>query len=123
MIFQQISIHDYATFYQNLYFSQIIIQKGGLTSFNNFSSKLKYVRSLHCEWDIMESQASSVESVYDSEEGNIYEEVHEDIPDDVTVYEDVDSDDSDQAEMEKSFRDMKSIIEASYLLLIPMFLL
>ena len=70
----------------------------------------------------MESQASSVESVYDSEEGNIYEEVHEDIPDDVTVYEDVDSDDSDQAEREKSFRDMKSIIEASYLLLIPMFL-
>ena len=62
----------------------------------------------------MESQASSVESVYDSEEGNIYEEVHEDIPDDVTVYEDVDSDDSDQAEREKCFRDMKSIIEASH---------
>ena len=62
----------------------------------------------------MEFPASSIESVYDSEEGaNIYEEVLEDIPDDVTVYEDIDSDDSDQEEREKSFQDMKSIIKAS----------
>ena len=60
----------------------------------------------------MESQASSMESVYDSEEeANIYEELHEDIPDDVTVYEDIDSDDSDQQEREKSFQEMKSIIK------------
>ena len=62
----------------------------------------------------MESQASSMESVYDSEEeANIYEELHEDIPDDVTVYEDIDSDDSDQQEREKSFQEMKSIIKVN----------
>ena len=57
-----------------------------------------------------------MESVCDSEEdANIYEElqtVHgEDIPDDVTVYEDIDTDDSDSAKREKSFQDMRSIIK------------
>ena len=53
-----------------------------------------------------------MESVYDSEEeANIYEELHEDIPDDVTVYEEVDSEDSDHGKREQSFLDMKSIIK------------
>ena len=59
-----------------------------------------------------------MESVYDSEEeANIYEELQEadaDIPDDVTVYEDVDSDDSEQGKREKCFQEMKSIIQVMF---------
>ena len=57
-----------------------------------------------------------MESVFDSDEekDNIYEELHGDegdIPDDVTVYEEVDSEDSEHLEREKSLQDMKSIIK------------